>query len=125
MTTFRAALICAAVALFAGCAAQQAPKLTPAQQIQAREMHALDALHLRTKYHDVVTGWDIKGNTLVVYANRDEVLSMDEYSEDALAQQLLQNWTQIWQANHRGKSAKLMLKLDDFYGAEIMHLSGT
>ena len=86
-------------------------------------MHALDALHLRTKYHDVVTGWDVKGNTLVIYSNRDEVLSMDEDSEDAMAQQLLQDWTRIWHANHRGKNAKLALKLDDFYGAEIMHLT--
>ncbi len=119
MTILRSIAVSIAFVLVAGCGSPPPAKQTPAQAVQAREMRAVDALHLRNRYKDIITGWDVKGTTLVLYANRDAMLSMDEPAEAAMMDDLIARWAKIWRSNHRGNHAKLKLDVRDFYGEAI------
>ncbi|HET7812736.1 MAG TPA: hypothetical protein VFL13_00025 [Candidatus Baltobacteraceae bacterium] len=119
MSNFRLAPAAVLLVLATACAPPPKP-LSPTQAIEAKELAAVDALHLRTKYKDIVMGDDVKGTTLVVYADRNNVDSMDEQAEDAMVGDTLVRWKAIWSANHPHKHAKLVVSVRDFYASQIV-----
>lgn len=124
MSNFR--LISAAVllALAAACAPPPKP-LPPAQALDAKERDAVDALHLRTKYKDAIMGDDVKGTTLILFVDRNNVESMDEPVEDAMIDDTLTHWKTIWSAHHPHRHAKLHVSVRDYYGNELSTRSAT
>ena len=85
----------------------------------AREQKAVDALRLKQNYKDVVMGTEIKGATLVIYVDVNNLYSMDEQDEEALRSQTLEHWKRIWRAAHPHGHMKLRLSLRDYYGNEV------
>jgi hypothetical protein len=77
------------------------------------------AAALKSRYKDVITGTDIKGETLVVFVDVNNLYSMDEAAEDAMKADALARWKRIWSASHPGKHAKLTVVLRDYYGNEV------
>jgi hypothetical protein len=120
---------CAAGALYAtalaalvlgGCSGQPSASAGSARDATAaREVKAVDALDLKKRYKDVVMGTDVKGSTLVIYVDVNNLYSMDETAEDALRSQTLDQWKRIWAAAHPRKHATLRLSLRDYYGNEV------
>lgn len=86
----------------------------------AQEQHAVDALALKKRYPEVVTGTDVKGKTLTVYVDLDNLYSMDEETENAMRSTTLQSWKRIWSSAHRGEHGTLRLSLRDYYGNEVV-----
>jgi hypothetical protein len=74
---------------------------------------------LKPHYKDVITGTDVKGETLVIYVDVNNLYSMDEPAEDAMKADALARWKRIWSAAHPGKHAKLNVVLRDYYGNEV------
>jgi hypothetical protein len=101
-----------------GCSSQENATAS-ADPVVAREQRAVDALRLKQNYKDVVMGTDVKGETLVVYVDVNNLYSMDEQSEDELRSQTLAHWKRIWSAAHPNKHVKLRLSLRDYYGNEV------
>lgn len=83
----------------------------------AKEQTAVASL--KTKYKDVVMGTDVKGHTLLVYVDVNNLYSMDENSEDAMKADALSRWKAAWSAAHPDEHAKLDLSFRDYYGKEI------
>jgi hypothetical protein len=77
------------------------------------------AAALKSRYKNVITGTDVKGETLVIYVDVNELYSMDEPAEDAMKAEALARWKRIWSASHPGKHAKLNVVLRDYYGNEV------
>lgn len=104
--------------LLAACNAAPAPK-SPAQGAAAREQASVDALHLKTRFKDVVMGTEVNGATLVLYADENNLESMDVPVEDAMIGQTLGHWKRIWLAAHPGRHATLRVSVRDYYGKEL------
>jgi hypothetical protein len=85
----------------------------------AREQRAVDAMHLKQQYKDVVMGSEVKGQTLVLYVDVNNLYSMDEDSEGAMRTDTLARWKHIWQTAHPHKRGTLRLSLRDYYGNEV------
>ncbi len=85
--------------------------------IAAKEQQQSTAL--KARYKDVITGTDVKGETLVVFVDVNNLYSMDEPAEDAMKADALARWKRIWSAAHPGKHAKLNVVLRDYYGNEV------
>jgi hypothetical protein len=83
----------------------------------AQEQSAVASL--KTKYKDVVQGTDVKGNTLLVYVDVDNMYSMDEDAEDAMKADALNRWKAVWTKAHPHKHATLHLSMRDYYGKEV------
>lgn len=115
---FTAVLLAALPALlFAGCEPAR-PAANAASPQTVQEQRAVDALGLKTRYKDVVTGTDIKGNTLLLYVDVENLNSMDEQGENAMRSSTLAQWVRIWRSAHPHKHGKLRLSLRDYYGTE-------
>jgi outer membrane murein-binding lipoprotein Lpp len=118
-------LTCAAAAivvtaLVAGCSSPTSQRNRGSTDATTRsEQRAVDALNLKNRYKDVVMGTDVKGSTLVLYVDVNNLYSMDESSEDALKSQTLTHWKRIWVAAHPNKHVKLRLSVCDYYGNEV------
>jgi hypothetical protein len=113
-----AAVVVAAV--LAGCSNGTSQRNRgPTDATTRREQRAVDALNLKNRYKDVVTGTDVKGSTLVLYVDVNNLYSMDETSEDALKSQTLTQWKRIWLAEHPNKHVKVRLSVRDYYGNEV------
>jgi hypothetical protein len=85
--------------------------------IAVKEQQQMAAL--KQRYKDVITGTDVKGETLVVYVDVNNLYSMDEPAEDAMKAEALARWKRVWSTSHSGKHAKLTVVLHDYYGNEI------
>jgi hypothetical protein len=106
--------------LLTGCSgASSGPASASNDPVTRREQIAVDELNLKQHYKDIVMGTEVKGQTLVVYVDVDNLYSMDESSEDALRAQTLRQWTRIWSASHPHKHTLLRLSLRDYYGNEV------
>jgi hypothetical protein len=110
------------VALAAVCAALQACSTTEklratTDPITVKEQQQANAL--KPRYKDVITGTDVKGQTLTVFVDVNNLQSMDEPAEDQLKADVLANWKKIWSAAHPGKHAKLTVVLRDYFGNEV------
>jgi hypothetical protein len=77
------------------------------------------AAALKPRYKGVITGTDVKGNTLTIYVDVDNLNSMDEPAEDAMKADALARWKRIWSAAHPRKHAKLEVVLRDYFGNEV------
>lgn len=76
-------------------------------------------MNLKQRYKDVVMGAEVKGNTLVVYVDVNNLYSMDETAEDAMRADTLAQWKRIWGTAHPKKHAKLRVSYRDYYGNEV------
>jgi|SRR5689334_2831706 hypothetical protein len=77
------------------------------------------AATLKPRYKDVIMGTDVKGETLVLYVDVNNLDSMDEPAEDAMKADALAQWKKIWLSNHPGKHAKVTVVLRDYFGNEV------
>jgi hypothetical protein len=115
---------CAAVLgvlVLVGCSANSPRAVaTSADPSIAREQQAVDALNLKQRYKDIVMGSEVKGTTLVVYIDVNNLYSMDESSEDALRSQTLAQWKRIWSAAHPKQHKLLRVSFRDYYGNEVV-----
>jgi|GEM_PF-1018222 len=105
-------------ATFAGCSSSGTATAS-ADPVVAREQKAVDALRLKQNYKDVVMGTDVKGETLVIYVDVNNLYSMDEQAEDSLRSQTLERWKRIWSGAHPNKHVKVRVSLRDYYGNEV------
>lgn len=117
MSIFRTGAALCAAALLASCTQ---PPARPSNGALAREERAVDALGLKRHYQDVVMGTDIKGTTLILYVDENNLQSMDEPVEDAMIDQTLAQWKNAWRAAHPHKHATVRLSLRNYYGTEIL-----
>lgn len=101
--------------LIAGCS-QPAPP-GAADVTKSREEASLASL--KSQYKPVITGIDVKGATLDVFVDNDQLISMDEPAEDQLKSQALARWKKIWVADHRGQHATLHVRLRNYYGETV------
>ena len=85
----------------------------------AREQKAVDTLQLKQRYKDVVMGSEVKGGTLVLYVDVNNLYSMDEQAEDTMRSGTLDRWKAIWSAAHPKKHMQVRLSLRDYYGNEL------
>ncbi len=100
----------AAFSVLAACA--QTP--SPQAQTEQRERDAM--AQVKTKYPDVVEGFDFKGNALDVSIDANGLVSMDEDAEDALKADVAKRWRMAWAATHPGAHGTITLRLIDFRG---------
>ncbi len=73
----------------------------------------------RYKKDQILTGFDIKGNALVAYADTEKLSEMDDASENAMKADLLNNWAATWKAGHPRAHASLSVLLQNYYGQKI------
>jgi hypothetical protein len=85
--------------------------------VLAKEQHA--AASLKARYKDVILGTDVKGRTLTVYVDVDNMYSMDEDAEAAMKADALSRWKSIWSQAHPHKHGVLRLSMRDYYGKEV------
>jgi len=104
----------------AACGGTATSRASAGDAVTAREQRAVDGLGLKKRYPDIVTGTDIKGNTLMIYVDVDKLYSMDEDSENAMRADLLKSWKAIWSAAHRGEHATVRISLRDYYGSQVL-----
>jgi len=114
MTIFRSAALCFCIATLAACTS--APQKPPGDPVAASEKAALDRLNLRERDSGTVLGWDVKGNTLILYVNADSIESMDVPKEDVMVDQWLAQWKSIWRSSHPHGHATLRMSVRDYYG---------
>lgn len=114
MTIFRSAALCLCIAALAACTS--APKKPPGDPVAAREKAALDRLNLRDRYSGTVLGWDVKGNTFLLYVDANSIESMDVPKEDVMIDQWLAQWKSVWRASHPHGHATLRMSVRDYYG---------
>lgn len=112
-STALAACLCA----LAACAAP-APKAA-ADPVQAREQSAVDSLHLKNRYKDIVSGAEVKGNDLILYVDQNAFQSMDDAAADAMITKTFAQWKPIWRVSHPRAHGKLRVSVRNFYGTEL------
>ena len=74
------------------------------------------------KKREVVTGFDVKGTTLVVYTDTEKFSEMDDSDEAAMKSDILGRWTATWKTAHPREHAKLHVMFQNYYGQEITRL---
>lgn len=121
MSRFRTALaglvaLTALAATLAACSTTQKLRASD-DPITTKEQQ--QAAALKPLYKDVVMGTDVKGETLVLYVDVNNLDSMDEPAEDSMKAAALARWKQIWLSSHPGKHAKLTVVLRDYFGNEV------
>ena len=99
--------------ILAACS-QPAPSVNP---ILAKEQNAVAPL--KAKYTGVVTGVDVKGQTLILYVEPNAMYSMDEDSEAAMKSDALDLWKKTWTRAHPRRHGTLHLSVRDYCGREL------
>ena len=108
----------ALAALLASCSGNHAAAPTT-DQVEGQDLAATMA-----KYKDQgITGSDVKGNTLQVSADAEKWSELDEDTEAALKQRMLDAWQQTWRKHHSGAHATLVVRFQNYYGEEIAKVS--
>ena len=118
-TSLATALLGSALAALAACTQSSGTASASADPTAIREQRSVDALRLKQRYKDIVMGSEVKGETLVLYIDVNNLYSMDEQAEDAMRSQTLAQWAKIWAGAHPRKHMKLRLSLRDYYGNEV------
>jgi PBP1b-binding outer membrane lipoprotein LpoB len=120
MTTLRRVAALAALACaFAGCA-QNAPRTDP---VLEKEQSAMAPI--KEKYKDVITGIDVKNQTLTLYVEPNAMLSMDEDAEAAMKAAAFARFKSAWESTHPHKHATLRMVVRDYMGRELSATSST
>ncbi len=114
---------CAAVLgvlVLVGCSVSPSRTQAASEGLRAEsEQRAVDAMQLKQHYKDVVMGTEVKGDTLVVYVDVNNLYSMDQSDEDDLRAQTLAKWKRIWSAAHPKQHRALRVSYRDYYGNEV------
>jgi len=74
------------------------------------------------KKQEVLTGFDIKGSTLVVFADTEKYSQLDDSVETGMKAELLQMWVSAWKSAHPRSHARLLVILQNYYGQEVARL---
>ena len=115
MTGYRALLTLAALAsVVTACSSQPSPDDIAA----AKETAALAPL--RSQYEEAVTGFDIKGNELVVAINLNAYADIDQDDVPRLQEAVVEAWRSAWLAQHPGKHAELTIRFIDYHGTTFL-----
>ena len=75
------------------------------------------------KKQDVLTGFDVKGTTLVVFADTEKYSELDDSVEASMKSELLDTWARAWKSDHPRSHAKLRLIFQNYYGQEMARLT--
>jgi hypothetical protein len=110
MKLARRALLCFSLALVTACSSPPSPQ----EQIANQEISALAPL--KTKYPDVVMGFDVHGPGVDISIDLNGLISMDEPKEDAMKSEALTRWRDAWTAAHPHEHATLTVRFIDFKG---------
>lgn len=114
----KAGALVLATALLASCGGNHAAAPT-VDQIEDQELAAT-----MTKYKDQgIMGSDVKGTTLQVSADAEKWSELDEDTEAALKQRMMDAWKQTWRKHHSGAHATLVVRFHNYYGEEIAKVS--
>lgn len=84
------------------------------ERIAASERAAM--MPLKSKYPDVVMGFDFHGTVADVSVDINQEIQMDDASEDAMRKQALALWRRAWLQTHHGHHALLTVRIIDFRG---------
>lgn len=112
----RLVVLAAAGALLTACSTTEKLRAS-SDAVTVKEQQESEAL--KPRYKDIVTGTDVKGQTLTVFVDVNNVDSMDEPAEDAMKADTLATWKRIWTASHPGQHGKLTVVLRDYFGNEV------
>ena len=100
-----------ALLMLSGCS--QAPQSSSGGP-DTREAAAFEPL--KAKYKPVITGIEVKGTTLDLFVDADQLSQMDEPVEDKMKAEALAQWQKVWKADNRGKHATLRVRLRNYFG---------
>jgi hypothetical protein len=106
-----------ALVLVAGLAACSQSSGSAANTVLDKENAAASVL--KTRYKDVVMGTDVKGTTLLMYVDVDNMYSMSADDEAAMKADALNRWSKIWSSAHPHRHSLVRLSVRDYYGKEI------
>ncbi len=87
---------------------------SPQEQIDQRERDLMAPL--KTKYPDVVMGYDFKGTTVDISIDPNAMLSLDEDAETSMKNAAVERWKSAWHATHNGQHGTVTVRLIDFRG---------
>ena len=87
---------------------------SPAQQTEQRERDLMG--QLKTKYPDVVMGFDFHGTAVDVSIDPNGMIALGEDDEAAMKAAALQRWKTTWIQTHPGAHATVTVHLIDFRG---------
>ena len=90
---------------------------SPSATIEDREQHQVAVL--KSEYKDVVMGTDVKGRTLSMFVDMNNMSSMDESAEADMKTQALALWARVWSKAHPHAHAALRLSVRDYCGREV------
>jgi len=95
---------------------------SPQEQTENTERAAMTPL--KTKYPEVVMGFDFHGPVADVSVDSNAELDMDDSVEDAMRNQAFTMWRAAWQKTHPGEHATLTVRILDFRGLVTWKKSG-
>jgi len=112
-----------AFALSAICAcSSNGAKQTANDAAAAGEATRMAPVVEKYKKQQILTGFDIKGFTLVVFADTEQYSQLDDSVETAMKSDLLNTWASAWKSGHLGQHATLHVVFKNFYGQEMARL---
>ncbi|MBC5816123.1 MAG: hypothetical protein GIW97_06235 [Candidatus Eremiobacteraeota bacterium] len=74
------------------------------------------------KKQQILSGFDIKGTTLVVFADTEKYSQLDDSVEAAMKSELLNTWAGAWKSDHLRQHATLRVIFQNYYGQEMAQL---
>lgn len=110
----KAARALVAFLVLAGCSQ---PAQNPVGDAASREAGAFDSF--KSKYKPVITGIDVKGTTLSVFVDQERMSEMDGPVEQAMEDQALTRWRNLWKSNNPGKHATLHVRFRNYFGEDV------
>jgi hypothetical protein len=97
-----------ALVILTACASQPSPQ----ERIEATEQATLASL--KAQYPDIVTAFDIDGNTLNIAIDANGYIQTADPTVDAFKKKAGQQWRAAWIAAHPHQHALLTVRLTDF-----------
>lgn len=99
----------------------QGTNVTPS--IADRETTQIAPTVERYKKDGTLTGFDIKGDSLLVFADSEKYSQLDDQVEEDMKNSLLRAWAATWSANHAHMHAVLHVVLQNYYGQQMATLT--
>lgn len=113
-----------ALALCALCAcAPKSQGANTAPPLTDRESAQIAPTVEHYKKDGTLTGFDIKGDSLLVFADSEKYSQLDDQVEEDMKASLLRVWAATWTANHAHSHATLHVVLQNYYGQEMATLT--
>ena len=108
-----------AIALACSLCACASPQHHTAASISDRESAAVSPTIEHYKKDGPVTGFDVKGESLIVFIDSEKYSELDDDVESSMKSTLLNTWGRVWQTNHKGHAAVLHVVFQNYYGQVV------